>query len=108
MNQVYNWKRSDALLKYKSFFEEDLKVVGVVEGKGKYQGMLGAFVCEGVVEGHKISTEVGSGFDDEMREFFWKNRKNLIGMMVEVKYQGLTDSQDSLRFPIFQKTKEDR
>lgn len=105
---VYDWKRSDALLKYKSFFEEDLEIVGAIEGSGKYKGKLGAFECEGKVEGHKVATEVGSGYNDEQREEFWKNRKQMVGTKIEVKYQGLTDDKTSLRFPIFRKTKEDR
>jgi len=107
-NQVYDWKRSDALVKFKSFKEEDLTIVDVVEGKGKYQGMLGAFLCRGKVEGHKVETECGSGFNDEQRQEFWKNRKQMIGTKIEVKYQGLSDDKTSLRFPIFRKTKEDR
>jgi DNA ligase-1 len=107
-NQVYDWKRSDALVKYKSFKEEDLEIIDVVEGKGKYQGMLGAFLCRGKVEGHNVETECGSGFNDEQRQEFWKNRKKMIGTKIEVKYQGLSDDKSSLRFPIFRKTKEDR
>jgi DNA ligase-1 len=108
MDVVYDWKRSDALVKYKSFKEEDLLIVDAVEGTGKYKGMLGAFVCEGKVEGHKVKTECGSGFNDEQRVEFWKNRKEMIGLKAEIKFQGLTDDKSSLRFPIFKGTKEDR
>jgi len=108
IDKVYDWKRSDALLKYKSFKEEDLTIVDTVEGNGKYQGMLGKFVCEGVVEGHFIKSECGSGLNDAQRVEFWKKRKQMVGTKIEVKYQGLTDDKTSLRFPIFRKTKEDR
>jgi len=108
MDVPYDWKRSDALLKYKSFKEDDLKIIDMVEGNGKYQGMLGKFVCEGEIEGHQVKTEVGSGFDDAQREEFWKNKKQIIGKLVEVKYQNLTDDNSSLRFPIFLKFKLDR
>ena len=110
MDVPYDWKRSDALLKYKSFKESDLKIIDMVEGNGKYQGMLGKFVCEGEIEGHQVKTEVGSGFDDAQREEFWKNKKQIIGKLVEVKYQNLTHTNGSysLRFPIFRKFKLDR
>lgn len=108
MDVVYDWKRSDALVKYKSFKEEDLTIVDAIEGKGKYKGMLGAFVCEGKVEGHKVKTEVGSGFSDEQREEFWKEKKTIIGILAEIKYQNLSDDNSSLRFPIFIKFKLDR
>ena len=80
----------------------------MVEGNGKYQGMLGKFICEGKVEGHFIKTEVGSGFNDEQRSEFWKEKKSLIGKKIECKYQNLTDDNSSLRFPIFLKFKLDR
>jgi DNA ligase-1 len=108
MDVVYDWKRSDALLKFKSFKEEDLKIVDAIEGAGKYKGMLGAFLCRGKVEGHRIETECGSGYNDKQRAEFWKNRQKMIGTLIEVKYQGLSDDKTSLRFPIFRKTKEDR
>ena len=113
MDVVYAYKRSDALVKFKSFKEEDLTIIDAIEGNGKYQDMLGKFVCQGKVEKHKVKTEVGSGYNDEQRKKFWKNRKKMIGTLIEVKYQGLTDGQASdgnlsLRFPIFKKTKEDR
>lgn len=107
---VYAYKRSDDLLKFKSFFEESLTVVGALEGKGKYQGMLGKFICEGVVEGYNVKTEVGSGFNDEQRKEFWKKKKSLIGKLISVKYQGVTttDGENSLRFPIFRGFQLDR
>ena len=108
MDVVYDWKRSDALLKYKSFFEEDLTIVDTIEGKGKYQGMLGKFVCEGEVEGYNVKTECGSGLTDKQRAELWKTRKSLVGKLIEIKYQGLTDEKTSLRFPIFRKFKLDR
>jgi DNA ligase 1 len=108
MEQVYDWKRSDALVKYKNFIEDDLEIIEAIEGKGKYKGMLGAFLCRGKITGYNIEAEVGSGFNDEQRVEFWKKRKQMIGTKIEVKYQGLTDDGTSLRFPIFRKTKEDR
>ena len=108
MDVAYDYKRSDALVKYKSFKESDLKIIDMVEGSGKYKGMLGAFVCEGKVEGHKVKTEVGSGFNDEQRKEFWKNKKTMVGTLAEIKYQNLTGDNSSLRFPIFLKFKLDR
>jgi DNA ligase-1 len=112
-NTWYEWKRSHALLKYKLFKEDDFKVVGTVEGKNKYTGMLGALMVEGKLGKVKIKSEVGTGFSDEDRELMWKDRKNLIGKIVEVRFQGQTDESDmdgiySLRFPVFSKWKLDR
>jgi DNA ligase-1 len=104
----YDRKRSDALLKVKLFNESDFTIVDFVEGEGKYVGMLGKILVEGVVGKFKISSGVGSGFSDEQRTEIWNNKKKYFGMKVEVKYQNLTDDFSSLRFPIFLKTKEDR
>lgn len=101
----YEFKRSKYLLKFKKFLEADFTVVGSFEGKGKYQSGLGGIQVEGEFGGVKISSEVGSGFNDEQREEFWKN--SLVGKKVEVKFQGVTPD-GSLRFPVFNKVKLDR
>jgi DNA ligase-1 len=103
----YEWKRSKALMKYKTFLEDDFTVTGHYEGKGKYKGMLGGLIVEGKVDGKTITSECGSGFDDRQREEYWDKRDSLIGEKVEIKYQNLT-KKNSLRFPIFLKFKLDR
>lgn len=112
-NTYYEWKRSIALLKYKLFKESDFKIVGVEEGDGKFKETLGAIVIEGKVGKVNIQSKVGSGYDDETRDLLWEDRKNLIGKIAEIKYQNITDEADSngvfsLRFPVFNKLKEDR
>ena len=109
----YEWKRSTSLLKYKLFKEADFKIFSFEEGEGKFVGTLGAILIEGKLGKIKIQSKVGSGYDDETRDLLWANRKNLIGKTVEIKYQNITDEEDengvfSLRFPVFNKLKEDR
>lgn len=98
----YDFRRSNALLKFKFFNEDDFVIVGTFEGKNKYEGMLGGII---VKRGDDITAEVGSGFTDEEREFLWATRDYLIGRIVEIRYQELTDSGKSLRFPTFSKFK---
>lgn len=104
--------RSDYLLKVKMFEEEDLTVVNVFEGAGKYVGKLGGVICETIIDGVQIKTEVGSGFSDEEREEFWKHPETIVGKTIEVKYQNLTDLKEdgtkSLRFATFRRLKLDR
>ena len=100
----YECKRSVAWLKLKPFIEVSLTVVGVEEGTGKNLGKLGAFIVEGVDDGKAIRTNVGSGLTDNMRECFWEAADELIGNIVEVRADAITQNQDgtySLRFPRF-------
>lgn len=101
----YDYKRSDCLLKYKIFKETDATITNIFEGNGKYEGMLGAFEVTGTIDGKPFICEVGTGFNDAQRTELWKNRYILKGKTIEVKYQGVTDTGDSLRFPVFMKFK---
>jgi DNA ligase-1 len=101
---VYQCKRSTAWLKLKPFIEVSLEVTNIEEGTGKNVGKMGALVCEGTDDGKDIVVNVGSGFTDNMRDVFWEARQDLIGNIVEVRADAITQNQDgtySLRFPRF-------
>ena len=99
-------KRTKSQIKFKGELECDLKIVGIQPGTGKYEGMLGAILCEskdGVV---KVS--VGSGFNDEHRQTLGDE---IIGKIVAVKYNArITNKQgeESLFLPIFIEVREDK
>lgn len=100
----YKCKRSVAWLKLKPFIEVSLTVVAVEEGTGKNVGKLGALVCEGTDDGKDIVVNVGSGFSDTNREEYWTARDAVVGKVVEVRADAITQNQDgtySLRFPRF-------
>jgi DNA ligase-1 len=100
----YECKRSVAWLKLKPFIEVSLEVVAVEEGTGRNIGKLGALVCEGEDNGQRIQVNVGSGFTDSNRDTYWSGRDTLIGNIVEVRADAVTQNQDgtySLRFPRF-------
>ena len=100
----YECKRTHAWLKAKPFIEVTLEVTDVEEGTGRNEGRLGAVVCEGVDDGKKISVNVGSGFSDANRDEFWNSRTDIVGQLVEVRADAVTQNQDgtySLRFPRF-------
>jgi DNA ligase-1 len=100
----YECKRSTAWLKLKPFIEVSLTVTAVEEGTGRNVGKLGALVCEGVDDGKTIRVNCGSGFSDSDRDAFWASREALIGQVVEVRADAVTQNQDgsySLRFPRF-------
>jgi DNA ligase-1 len=100
----YECKRSVAWLKLKPFIEVSLEVADVEEGTGKNVGRLGAFVCEGIDDGRSIRVNVGSGFTDDHRIDYWNSRASVLGNVVEVRADAITQNQDgtySLRFPRF-------
>jgi DNA ligase-1 len=101
---LYECKRSVAWLKQKPFIEVSLAVIGVEEGTGKNQGRLGALIVEGIDDGKLIRTNVGSGLTDNDRVVYWDNADSIIGNIVEVRADAITQNQDgsfSLRFPRF-------
>jgi len=98
---TYKCKRTTDLIKIKRFYTMDLPITEVLEGDGRLKGTLGALVVQ-----YKDNTvNVGSGFDDETRAKFWKERDNLIGRVTEVKYKEISKDKktglESLQFPIY-------
>jgi ATP-dependent DNA ligase len=79
----------------------------VEDGTGKYEGMLGALVCES--EDGIIKVKVGSGFNDEDRKKIKK--QDVLGKVVAVKYNARIRSKhedESLFLPIFVEIREDK
>lgn len=100
----YVCKRADYWMKWKPTITVDLNIVGFEEGTGRNEGRLGAIICEGDDNGRSIRVNVGSGFSDGNRDEYWNSRNDLIGHLVEVQADAVTQNQDgtySLRFPRF-------
>jgi DNA ligase-1 len=103
---AYECRRSTLWLKVKPFIEVSLTVVDTEEGTGRNAGKLGALIVEGTDMGKFIRTNVGSGLTDQDRESYWANKDKLIGQVVEIRADAITQNQDavdeySLRFPRF-------
>ena len=101
---VYECKRSVAWLKLKPFIEVSLEVTAVEEGTGRNVGKMGALACSGEDDGRTIIVNCGSGFTDNDRAIYWESRGELIGQIVEIRADAVTQNQDgtySLRFPRF-------
>lgn len=106
-NAVYKGKRSADILKVKKFYDAEYVVVGVensinriiVEGKEVEEEMLKNVIIE-----HKgCVVQVGSGFSQEQRRYYYKNPEEIIGKTITVQYFEETENQDggySLRFPV--------
>ena len=100
----YECKRSSFWMKWKPVITVDLNIVGFEEGTGRNQGRLGAIICEGTDNDRLIRVNVGSGLSDVDRDEYWGARDDLLGRVVEVAADAVTQNQDgshSLRFPRF-------
>ena len=104
LDTPYECKRSSAWMKWKPTITVDLNITGFEEGTGRNAGRLGAIICEGVDNDRAIRVNVGSGLSDDDRDQYWSTRDNLLGQVVEVQADAVTQNQDgsySLRFPRF-------
>ena len=100
----YECRRSTFWMKWKPTITVDLAIVGFEEGTGRNEGRLGAIICEGVDNDRRICVNVGSGLSDTDRDEYWRARDQLLGDVVEVEADAVTQNQDgtySLRFPRF-------
>ena len=100
----YVCKRADYWMKWKPTISVDLTIVGFEPGTGRNLNRLGAIICEGVDNERNIRVNVGSGFSDADRDEYWTGRDDLLGHLVEIQADAVTQNQDgsySLRFPRF-------
>ena len=100
-------KRATHQIKFKGELDCDLLITGVEKGTGKYEGQLGAIVCESA-DG-KIKVNVGSGFNEDQRANL--TEKDLVGKVVAVKYNARIKNKlgdESLFLPIFLEVREDK
>ena len=108
----YQCKRVSAWLKKKPVISVDLTVVELEQGTGKYEGMLGALICEGQDQGRAIRVNVGSGLTDGQRREIWDDPGVVVGSTVEILADAVTKSADSdvysLRFPRFNCFRDDK
>lgn len=104
MDAPYLCKRTDYWMKWKPTITVDLNIVGFEEGTGRNADRLGAIICEGDDNGRHIRVNVGSGLSDSDRDEYWHSRDLLLGHLVEIQADAVTQNQDgsySLRFPRF-------
>ena len=94
----YRGKKSNKMLKFKTFESMDCKVLSCYEGEkgSKNEGKLGGIT---VLQENGVQCDVGNKFSDNERELIWKSPSSVIGRIVEVKYQNLTNDK-KMRFPI--------
>lgn len=107
LDACYECKRTKNLLKVKKFKEIDLRCTGVnIATSGKYKGLLGSITCK-----YGDSTvDVGSGFDDNTRQYYTDNPNEIIGKVISIKYKEETVNKNggkSLQFPVLVAVREE-
>jgi len=103
-NTEYKFKRSIDWTKVKKFDTIDCTVIDIYEGKNKYKNMLGGVIVQ-LPNG--LTNEVGSGFSDFERQYYWDNPNEIVGNVIEIQYQEWTD-KGKLRFPTFVRIRDDK
>jgi len=98
--------RNNYLLKYKKTQTCELRIVGWNEGKSKYEGMIGSFICESDDKRVKVSV---AGITDSVR---MSNPDSWIGQIIEVAYFDWSRSNDrltiSLQHPRMKLVRDDK
>jgi ATP-dependent DNA ligase len=100
-------KRSKFQVKMKAELEVDLLVEGILEGSGKYEGLVGSLSCTS--KDGTLKVNVGSGLNDEDRN---RDPEDFIGKIISVKYNEKIKEKNSeswsLFLPIFQELRLDK
>ena len=103
LHGVYRFKRHTDWLKLKAVNDVDLKVESLVQGEGKYHGMLGAVIVK--YKGKRVN--VGSGWSDAERMEYWKDPNLIMGKTIEIQFHEETPD-GSLRHPRFIRIRDDK
>ena len=106
-NSTYKGKRSNDILKVKTFFDSEYKVIDTFFGPLRYikEGVeVEEEMLSGVAIKHKGNTvRVGSGFTIDQRKHLFKNPQDILGKTITVQYFEESQNQNgeySLRFPV--------
>lgn len=134
LDATYAMGKGRRIQKIKDFFEIDLTVIGVVEGKEgtKNEGTLGALVVElsdkdieaqlpiddpkykkklKYVKDCTAQVEVGSGHSKELGDKIWANPGQYVGRTIQISFQETSINKNgthSLRFPTLVKFRDDK
>lgn len=96
-NSLYETNyRSYNLLKYKTFIDNEYKIINFTEGNGNEKGCV-IWICE-TPNGHIFDVRPRGTFDE--RKILYKNGNKYIGKYLTVRYQELFDNTDKPRFGI--------
>jgi ATP-dependent DNA ligase len=100
----YVGKRSNYMLKWKKVHTEDVVIMGIKDGKGKYEGLLGAIQYGQYQDGELVKRGYCSGMTDTQRYQFTATYRHhpeqFIGQVMEIKTFGVL-ADGGFRHPQF-------
>ena len=94
----YTFKRTADWVKVKATRSVELLCSGIEEGTGKYEGMIGALCCYGLIDGKNIGVNVGSGLTDSDRAM---HEDAYLGKKIEVKYNDVIKDSKTGQWSLF-------
>jgi len=100
---TYHQRRHRDWMKMKAVNDVDLRVEKIIQGEGKYHGMMGAAIVS--YKGKRNS--IGTGWSDEERATFWKNPKLIVNKIIEIHFHEVTPD-GNLRHSRFHRIREDK
>jgi ATP-dependent DNA ligase len=94
---LYVNKRSYDLQKVKTMLDEEFKIVGIEEGRGKLFGHVGSFVCS-MNDGKTFLAKMSG--DTEMLKKYFEDHSLWLNKKLTVQFQDYTGANSVPRFPV--------
>ena len=99
LDDIYQWKRSHSLVKFKDFSDAEANIVGYDEGKGKRTGTLGKFLMQDD-DGNQFGCPPGKGYNYKDLAKMLENIHEYMGQRATFTYFERTKA-GSYRHPLF-------
>lgn len=97
-NAPWENKRSKHMQKLKAELDAELRIVGFLDGNGKFEGMVGSIIME--TDDKKIRVNV-SGMSDAFREEISENFDEYEGKVATVKYNAVIQSKSKVQASLY-------
>lgn len=109
-DNIWQSHTSPTCLKVKLKMEVDLVCIDVLEGEGKRKNTTGSLTVTSACG--TLLSNVGTGFTEEMLDYIWKNKDDVIGSVITVEVNDIVSDKrtlvPSLFLPVFVEIRTDK
>jgi len=100
-NHLYTFKRTKDWIKVKATKKVNLLCIGWEEGEQgkKYSNAIGGLICEGIVDGKKVTVTVSSGLSDLARSM--PPTTTYVHRILEIKYNDVIKDNKTGKYSLF-------